>query len=435
MKVSKVALAAATLLGGSAMLFTTPALAQTRSIPSARSGQQQQQQQPQAQSQQGQQPQRQLTLSRAERTALTPLEAAITAQDWTAAQAALPAAQAAAQGPDARYFVARATWTIGNRTSNPQLELQAIAQLIDLPSTPAAERPLFLERQAELAFNANDFATAERAFTRLLELTPNDTRLQENLAVVRARMGNNTGALSTLLTTIQTQETAGQTVAADLYGRAVRLAYQARQQDQTLDLMRRMIRAYPTGTNWRDGIMLFREFRTDDAAVDVDAMRLMRSAGALNGRTDYLMLAQQLDQSGLPGETKAVIDEGVAAGALRSSETEVARLLGNANRRIAEDRAGLTSQIAQARSASGGRQARIVADALYGYGRYAEAAELYQLALTKGGEDTNLVNTRLGATLALAGQRAEAEAALNAVTGPRQELARFWLLWLQRRPA
>jgi hypothetical protein len=110
-------------------------------------------------------------------------------------------------------------------------------------------------------------------------------------------------------------------------------------------------------------------------------------------------------------------------------------LLGVANRRITEDRAGLAGQMAQARTASRGQPARVVADALFGYARYTEAAEMYRLALSKGGEDANLVNTRLGATLALAGQRAEAEAALRAVTGPRAELAALWLAWLASRPA
>ena len=72
-------------------------------------------------------------------------------------------------------------------------------------------------------------------------------------------------------------------------------------------------------------------------------------------------------------------------------------------------------------------------DAYFGYREFAPAIELYRAALQKGGQDANLVNTRLGAALALAGQRAEAEAAFRAVTGPRAELAQFWLLWLSTR--
>ena len=67
-------------------------------------------------------------------------------------------------------------------------------------------------------------------------------------------------------------------------------------------------------------------------------------------------------------------------------------------------------------------------------GKMGEAVKLYTEfgypALQKGGQDVNLVNTRLGAALALAGQRAEAEAAFRLVTGPRAELAQLWLFWL-----
>ena len=79
--------------------------------------------------------------------------------------------------------------------------------------------------------------------------------------------------------------------------------------------------------------------------------------------------------------------------------------------------------------------ARAAADNFYAYGQYAEAATLYALALQKGGEDPNLVNLRLGAALAMAGRRPEAEAALRLVTGPRADLAGFWLTWLSRRAA
>src|SRR5687767_11465124 len=100
MKVSKVALAAATVLGGSALL-ATPAFAQ---YPSQSQPQQQtpprQNQQPAAQAQQPR-----VNVSRAEQAALTPLiqaNAAATAArtagqtpNWAAVQALLPAAEAA----------------------------------------------------------------------------------------------------------------------------------------------------------------------------------------------------------------------------------------------------------------------------------------------------------------------------------------------------
>ena len=435
MKVSKVALAAATMLGGSAMLIATPAFAQYGSPQTQTPNSQQIQQQPAQQGAHGQPAQRQLNLSRAERTALAPLDAALRAQNWAAAQAALPAARAAVRTDDGRYFVANAAFQIAFGTRNAQAEAEALTALLALRNIPANEQAIFLARQGELAFQAGDIAGAQRAFERVLQLTPNDTRVQNNLAIVRRRLAGNAAVAENPLQTIARQEAAGERVAEATYTRAIRAAYQARQREQTLDLLRKLVIAYPTTSHWHDAVSIYREYAGTDIPAQLDAMRMLRAARALNGRDDYLPFATALDQSGLPGETKAVIDEGIAAGALQAGSAEVTRMLSVANRRIAEDRAGLAGQMAQARNAANGRPARIVADALYGYGRYTEAAEMYRLALSKGGEDANLVNTRLGATLALAGQRAQAEAALRAVTGPRAGLAGFWLAWLAGRPA
>ena len=111
-------------------------------------------------------------------------------------------------------------------------------------------------------------------------------------------------------------------------------------------------------------------------------------------------------------------------------------MLAAANGRIREDQASLPASRTSALAAATGRPARQTGDAYFGYGQYADAVALYRAALEKGGEDPNLVNIRLGASLALAGQRAEAETAFRAVTaGPRAELAQLWLLWLASRPA
>ena len=47
--------------------------------------------------------------------------------------------------------------------------------------------------------------------------------------------------------------------------------------------------------------------------------------------------------------------------------------------------------------------------------------------------DANLVNTRLGIALSMAGQRADAEAAFRKVTGVRAPLANLWIAWLAMR--
>jgi len=196
----------------------------------------------------------------------------------------------------------------------------------------------------------------------------------------------------------------------------------------------KLVGAYPSAVNWRDALLDYRELAPVDPALALDIRRLMRATDALGGEREYLQFADLLGGAGLPGEAKAVLDDGVTRGVLDTGKPAIAAAIAAVTRRATADRAALPGL--RTRAAAGtGAQALAAGDAFFAYGQYAEAVTLYQAALQKGGEDPNLVNSRLGAALALAGRRPEAEAALHAVTGPRADLAGFWLVWLAHRPA
>jgi Flp pilus assembly protein TadD len=108
-------------------------------------------------------------------------------------------------------------------------------------------------------------------------------------------------------------------------------------------------------------------------------------------------------------------------------------LMRKASARTSADRASLSGIEGKAMADATGSLALKTADAFFGYGDYSKAVALYRAALTKGPVDANLVNTRLGMALALAGNRAEAEVAFRAVAGPRAALAAYWLVWLAQR--
>jgi tetratricopeptide (TPR) repeat protein len=183
--------------------------------------------------------------------------------------------------------------------------------------------------------------------------------------------------------------------------------------------------------NLRNAVIVFRESATLDKEADLDLLRLMRATKVMSGPGAYLELAQLLNEAGLPGEAKAVLDDASRGGILKGGAG--ASLLASLNPRIADDRASLPGVDTKARAAANGTLAMRTATAYLGYGDYAKAIDLYRLALSKGGVDANLVNTRLGMALALAGQKAEAEAALKAVSGPRADLAALWVAWLNQR--
>jgi len=181
-------------------------------------------------------------------------------------------------------------------------------------------------------------------------------------------------------------------------------------------------------------LIVFRTLGTADAAQVADAWRLARATGALAGERDYIAAAQAMDSAGFPAEAKAIIDDGVARRTLSATNPAARTLLTAVGPRITRERGTLAAQLATARGASGtAEQARTAGDAHLSHGRFAEAAELYRLALTRPGSDAGLVNTRLGIALAMAGQRAEADAAIRIVVGPYAEIAALWAVWLVNR--
>ena len=419
MKTTRAALIAALITSGASLLaVAAPAAAQNAPA--------------QGQAAQPAQPEREYDLRRAERAALAPALTAIGASDWAAAQAALPAAQAAAQSPDAKYLVGQIMLRIGIGTENVQLQSQAVDALIDSGGAQPQELPRLLENQLRFAVQARDTAKAERAMARLAELSPNDPTVIMRAADLRLQNNDVAGALQQYRRAMEIQQAAGQTVTEELRKRVLAIAYRQRL-PETLTLARELVMAYPNPTNWRDMLVIYRELGGVEQPMHLDFYRLMSAAQALTSERDYIEYAEAAERGAMFGEVKSTLEQGLARNAITGNATYARQMLTSAERRIAEDRQSLPAERTRALAGSNGEAILRLGDAYYGYGEYAEAAELYRAALQKGGVDANVVNTRLGAALARAGQAAEAEAAFQAVTGPRAELVNFWRLWLARR--
>jgi tetratricopeptide (TPR) repeat protein len=374
--------------------------------------------------------QRNYSLSADECEAVAPVLQAIGAGDWATARAAIPAAQAAARSADARYVVAQALLRIGVETEDPRVQAQAVDDLIASGGAEPAEMRALYENQLGLALAAGDTAKAEQAQARLDAMNPNDPARFVRQAQIRVRANDLPGAITLYQQAIQGAQTAGQAVPVEWRQRIAGLAYQARLPD-TLRYMREWLEAAPSPGAWHDTLAIYAE-QGGNNALKLDTYRLMRAAGAMTSERDFVQYAEAANEARAFGEVVAVLEEGFSRNAITTNAEYARGRLGQASGRVANDRASLPDE---RRAALGGRDSQVLmrlADAYFGYGQYADAAELYRAALERGA-DANVANTRLGAALALAGQRAEAEAAFRAVSGPREELASLWLLWLSRR--
>jgi Flp pilus assembly protein TadD len=379
------------------------------------------------------QPERQYNLNRAERTAMQPLLVAVQASDWPAAVAALPAAVAAARGNDAKYLIGQIRLRIGIGTSDRQMQAQGIDEMIASGGAQPHEMRALYENQLSFATAAGDTAKAARATAQLDALNPNDPNRFIRQAAIRATANDIPGALALYRQAIQLQTTNGQPIPVEWRQRMSALAYGARL-PETASLMREWLAVAPSQALWHDSLAIYAEFiGASDGALTLDVYRLIRAAGAMTNERDFIVLAQAASDVRAFGEIKAVLEEGFSRNLITANAALMRERIALATRRSTEDRASLATERTAALAGRDGAAVLRLAEAYYGYGEYGPAAELYRAALQKGGTDANVVNTRLGAALAQAGQRAEAEAAFRAVTGPRTELAQYWLLWLQSR--
>ncbi|MGE0178826.1 MAG: hypothetical protein AB7O91_03275 [Sphingomonas sp.] len=389
---------------------------------------------------------RALDLSGDERRAIEALQAAAGGTDRAAQDAALAAARSAARSAGARYATGSLAFQIARSRSDARAMGTAADEMLATDLPQGAERAALLATQASRTYAANDLRGTDRILGQMVEAQPNNPAILADHAQFKARLGDRPAAVALFQRALAAQRATGQAAPESWHQRALAVAVDGRLVAQSATLGRELVAVYPSPANWRDAVLALRVGEPPrptgtaappppaDPALDLDLRRLLRAAGGMAGERDYLEFATALTRASLPGEAKAVLDEGVSRGALDANEAVVRAALTAVTARAAQERAGLAAL--RTRGLAGDARAALAAgDAHFGHGQYPQAVELYRAALQRGGEDPSLVNNRLGAALALAGQRPEAETALRAVTGTRAALASYWLVWVARRPA
>ena len=371
-------------------------------------------------------------VSRAEYQALRTLEAALVGRNYPGAASALAAAQSAVRSSDGRYYLAGLQLRYGREAGNLPAQTSAVdAMIASGRVTGAALAPLYAAQGATAAA-AGKREQAEAALTRSFELAPSaETAI--SLARVKLDLRKNAEAVTLVDRAVQLRRASGQPVPESWYRRGASLATGGNLAAPAFSFSRQLVAAYPSPENWRDAILTDRDLAKPDAAGQLDAMRLLRLSKGLAGERDYLETAQAFDAAGLAGESRSVLEEGVNTRMVDAAKPAFKEAIATAVRKSAAEKAKLSTLQATAMAGATGAPALQAGDVLLGAGNYPAAIDLFRAAMQKGGIDTGVANTRLGTALALAGRKAEAEAAFRAVTGPRAELAALWLVWLGQR--
>lgn len=375
-----------------------------------------------------------MQLSKPFRAAAQTAQAALKANDFTSAETQVTAAEAAATTPDDKFVAGQLRLQLGGAIKNLAMQQKAVIAMLDSGSALAnADRPRLNFYAGQAAYQANDFPRAIQYLTEAQRLGYSSSDTSLLLAEANFKSNNVPAGLAEVDKAIAASTAAGTKPPEAWYARAASVAYKSKLMGESAKWTRAQVRAYPTVENWRSALVIFRDSAQRDGQLNLDIFRLMRVTKSLAGERDYYEMASLAAERGLPGEAKSVLEEGTAVSAFPAASRPIGELRSMVAAKVAGDRASLAAAERQAASTSTGRVAAATADAYLGYGDNVKAAALYRTALSKGGVDTDAVNTRLGIALARSGQKADAKTVLASVKGPRAEIAAFWMLWLDQQ--
>ena len=380
-----------------------------------------------AQDEAAQQPQ--ITLSEGAKPTIAPLQAAVDANDFSNFDALYAAAVPNATTPDDIYYLNVLKLRAGIAQDDAKMQGEAMLAMIDSGYGDPARFADDLRTLGSKNVQADNAALALRLLEASDRLAPNVANTAVLLAEAQMKAGQGQQAFTSFQKAIRLQRASGQTPGNNWYRRALQAA---QENDLAIPPSLLILWAGDHGSaeNWRTALRLYGDGSPFSDAELIDLWRLQRSASALVSELEYVAFSDELYEAGYPGEALAVLEEGIAAGVLDTSKPQMAARLERVRGSAAGDRDGLSGQASQARAAAEARRAIATGDVYYGYDDFTNAADLYRVALTKQGVDTGLVNLRLGAALARAGQFADAKAALGQVEGKYGDLAKFWMAWI-----
>jgi Tfp pilus assembly protein PilF len=360
------------------------------------------------------------------------LQVAVNAKDTANIPAKLAAAQAKVKTKDDKFVLAQLQLKAAVDANDNAGTIAGLQAVVDSGFLSPAETLPHYMNLGKLNYNAKAHDQAAAAFEQVLRVDPNNLDATVLLAESRNGQGRTAEAISLIQKAIAAKTATGQKAEESWYKRAVALAFNAKLPSAP-ELSRQWVAAYPSAKTWRDAIRIYQTTGQIDDNVLLDTMRLAQATGALAGESDYFRFANALVTKGYAGEAKLVLEQGFAAKSIDKTRGTFSQLYSVATTKSQGDQASLDASAKTALAAASARQAMVTAEAYYGYGEYARAAELFRAALGKDGVDKDLANLRLGMALARAGDKAGAEAALKAAGGSRAEVAKLWLTYLATR--
>jgi hypothetical protein len=367
--------------------------------------------------------------------AYEPFAAIVTAEagDFAAAKPQVPGLLAAIETADDRNAAGNIILTLGNKLKDPQLQRQGLELMVASGKTDPAQLGQFQFFIGSLAYDARDWGPARAALEAAVAAGYSEGSPEAMIAETYFGQNQAAQGLAYLKGIVERNIAAGQQVPEAWYVRALKVAYDARLADQATEWSALLVASAPNQTNWQRALQVVNSMYQLDPQARLDLLRLMLTTNAMSDRREYEDYIEAADPRIMANEVSRVLAAGLQAGVFSSGDQYYSEVKTIADQRAPQDRRDAPSLATEARGAANGTSALNAGDVFLSLGSWAEAEEMFALALQKGGVDRDRALTRLGIAQAQQGKKAEAKATFAQISGTRAPVARMWTAFVESR--
>ena len=348
-----------------------------------------------------------------------------------------PAVVAAVETPDDRFAAGNLILIAGNKTENPQLQRQGLELMVASGKTTPEQIGQFQYFIGSLAYQAKDYAAARTALeaAKQANYTGENVDIPGLIAQSYFDEGNAKAGVEYVLKAGAELKASGGQVPEGWLLKALQASYDSQMVAEATQISEMLVSTYPTERNWMNALQVVGALNEFPPAQQLDLFRLMRETNSLTDRSEFVRYIEAADPRIMSNEVNAVLAAGLAKGEFQPDDEYYKEVKSIADLRAPQDQSEAPKLATSAKTSSDPRDAADAADVLYSLGDFAQAEQLYQLALDKGFADKDTVLTRLGIAQAKQGKFADAQATFKQVSGQRAPIAQMWSLYAQTKSA
>ncbi len=310
-----------------------------------------------------------------------------------------------------------------------KLVLQTVDERIATGRVTGADLTRKLRLKATTQYSLRDYRGAAATFDKLAAqgpLTADDLTL---LATSQMQLKDYRTAPATLERAIAANQKAGRAGKNGPLLEMLNSAYfETNNEAKRMETLHRLMAAAPKASVFKQLASAYEEESAKDPVVMINVYRLGAARGLLSGEHFAKYAETALDLSS-PGEAVAMMEKGMAAGAIKKDERNN-KVLADAKSQVVRVKATLPQQEAEAKAIATGEPESKLATAYFTLKNYAKATEAAQRGVTKGKlKRPDNLNMLLGISLANSKKTSQAREAFKAAAAANKKIRGVADLW------